>query len=224
MVTLAGAAVLVIATMAVPRQPSESDAAREQQPRDPRELSADVASGSSATATTAPAPRSTAAADPPVARTRVLTEPPVKPSVQKVTNRPALPAKPASPPVTTASDNAFAGNESTPKPVVPEPMSAAPSLASALSAPSAVTVTGCLEISTDGNDFRLADTEGADAPKARSWRTGFMRKRTAPVALVGTPDPLALKSSVGKRVAATGVLTSRELQVSSVRVVGSYCN
>ena len=103
-------------------------------------------------------------------------------------------------------------------------MAAAPLSASAANASPAVTVTGCLEISIDGNEFRLSDTEGADAPKARSWRTGFLKKRTAPVALVGTPDPLALKSSVGKLVAATGVLTSRELQVSSVRVVRSYCN
>src|SRR5690606_6202946 len=90
--------------------------------------------------------------------------------------------------------------------------------------PSPVTITGCLEISTDGNDFRLADTEGTDAPKSRSWRTGFLKKRTAPVALVAPPDLLALKNSVGKRVAATGVLTSRELQVSSLRVVAAACN
>jgi hypothetical protein len=87
-----------------------------------------------------------------------------------------------------------------------------------------VTITGCLEISTDGTEFRLADTEGSDAPKSRSWRTGFLRKRTAPVALVGSSDPLALKKSVGKRVAATGVLTDRQLQVSSLNVVGSSCN
>ena len=79
-------------------------------------------------------------------------------------------------------------------------------------------------MSTDGNDYRLADTEGADAPKARSWRSGFIRKRTAPVALIGAPDPLSLKTSVGKRVAVTGLLTSRELQVSSLRVVAASCN
>jgi len=87
-----------------------------------------------------------------------------------------------------------------------------------------VTITGCLEISTDGNDYRLAETDGADAPKSRSWRTGFLRKRTAPVPLIDASDPLALKNSVGKRVAATGVLTSRELQVSSLRVVAASCN
>lgn len=87
-----------------------------------------------------------------------------------------------------------------------------------------MTITGCLEISTDGEDFRLADTEGADAPKSRSWRTGFLRKRTAPVNLVGAADPVALKKSVGKRVAVTGLLADRELQVNSLRVVGPSCN
>src|SRR5690606_30702731 len=104
------------------------------------------------------------------------------------------------------------------EPAVPEPTPATPTSTSGASLPP-VTITGCLEISTDGNDFRLADTDGADAPKSRSWRTGFLKKRTAPVALVGAPDPLALENSVGKRVAATGVLASRELQVSSLRVV-----
>ena len=89
---------------------------------------------------------------------------------------------------------------------------------------SAATITGCLEMSTDGKEFRLAEAEGADAPKSRSWRTGFLKKRTAPVALVGTSDPLELRKSVGRRVAATGLLSNRELQVNSLRVVGSSCN
>jgi len=87
-----------------------------------------------------------------------------------------------------------------------------------------VTITGCLEISTNEDEFRLTDTEGADAPKSRSWRTGFLKKRSAAVALVAPPDPQALRKQVGKRVAATGVLTSRDLKVTSTRVVGSSCN
>jgi hypothetical protein len=87
-----------------------------------------------------------------------------------------------------------------------------------------VTITGCLEISTDGDVFRLADVEGDNAPKSRSWRTGFFKKRPAPVTLVEPPDVAALKTSVGHRVAATGQLASHELKVSSLRVVGSSCN
>jgi hypothetical protein len=87
-----------------------------------------------------------------------------------------------------------------------------------------VTITGCLEVSVDGDRFRLADTEGASAPKARSWRSGFLKKRSVPVDLVGDPQALSLRQQVGRRVAATGVQTSRELEVSSVRVVSPSCD
>ena len=87
-----------------------------------------------------------------------------------------------------------------------------------------MTITGCLEVSTDGDTFRLADVEGGDAPKARSWRTGFLKKRPAPVMLVDPPDRAALTTNVGHRVAATGQLATRELKLHSLRVVGSSCN
>lgn len=87
-----------------------------------------------------------------------------------------------------------------------------------------VTITGCLEVSTDEDRFRLTDTDGASAPKSRSWRTGFLKKRAAPVDLIGPSDTLALEKQVGKRVAATGVLMSRELKVTSVRIVSPSCN
>jgi hypothetical protein len=90
--------------------------------------------------------------------------------------------------------------------------------------PTLVTIVGCLEISTDGDTFRLNDVEGADAPKSRTWRSGFLKKRTAPVTLVEPPNRLTLTSNVGRRVAATGQLNSRDLKVSSLRVVGSSCN
>ena len=87
-----------------------------------------------------------------------------------------------------------------------------------------VTITGCLEINADDDRFRLADTDGLSAPKARSWRTGFLKKRPAPVDLVWSSGTQTLSRQVGKRVAATGVLEMRELKVSSVRVVSSSCD
>jgi hypothetical protein len=87
-----------------------------------------------------------------------------------------------------------------------------------------VTITGCLEISVDQDEFRLTETEGVGAPRSRSWRTGFLTKRSAPVALVEPPDRLALQTHVGRRVAATGLLTSHDLRVSALRVVGPACN
>jgi hypothetical protein len=105
--------------------------------------------------------------------------------------------------------------------------SAPPALASAstgTSGPAPVTITGCLEISVDQDEFRLTETDGVDAPRSRSWRTGFLTKRAAPVALVEPPDRLALQTHVGRRVAATGLLTSHDLRVSALRVVGPACN
>jgi hypothetical protein len=90
--------------------------------------------------------------------------------------------------------------------------------------PAPVTLTGCLEISVDRDAFRLSDPDGVDAPRARSWRTGFLTKRPTPVSLVEPPDPHGLQVQVGRRVVVTGLLTDRELKVSTVRVVGPSCD
>jgi hypothetical protein len=108
-----------------------------------------------------------------------------------------------------------------------EPVAAARASASSSNAiveAGAVTITGCLETSVTADEFRLSDTEGSDAPKARSWKTGFLKKHSSPVVLVAPPDPHGLQAHVGKRVAATGQLTSHELRVSSLRVVGPSCD
>jgi hypothetical protein len=87
----------------------------------------------------------------------------------------------------------------------------------------AVTLTGCLEGTTDGDQFRLTDTEGANAPKARGWRSGFLKKRTAAVELVNVRDASALRRLVGHRVVTTGLLDSRELSVRSIASAGGMC-
>jgi hypothetical protein len=89
---------------------------------------------------------------------------------------------------------------------------------------SPITITGCLETSVDHDEFRLTDTDGVDAPKSRSWRTGFVKKTAAAVALVDAPSRLALGTHVGHRVTATGVLTNHDLRVSALRFVGPLCN
>jgi hypothetical protein len=112
-------------------------------------------------------------------------------------------------------------------PEPPEPPQAAPvalTVSTASVAPPAATVTGCLEISADERAFRLSDTDGVDAPKSRSWRTGFLRKRSSSIALVAPADRTSLETNVGKRVAATGTLAGRELTVNSLRVVGPSCD
>jgi hypothetical protein len=87
-----------------------------------------------------------------------------------------------------------------------------------------VTVTGCLEADATEHQFRLTDTEGVDVPTSRNWRTGFLKKQSTSVALVEAPDPRTLQAHVGQRVAADGLLTNRELRVTSLRVIGPRCN
>jgi hypothetical protein len=87
-----------------------------------------------------------------------------------------------------------------------------------------VTITGCLEVTSDGDEFRLTDTEGEGAPTARGWRSGFLRKRPAPIELSALRDPAAARRYVGHRVVATGVLSSRALRVRSLQSAGSVCD
>lgn len=102
------------------------------------------------------------------------------------------------------------------KATAPEPKSTQPADAPA------VTVTGCLE--SNGEAFRLTDTSGAVAPRSRSWRFGFLKKRASTIELVDSGSALKLANHVGKRVAATGTLTNRELQTRSVRLVSASCD
>jgi hypothetical protein len=87
---------------------------------------------------------------------------------------------------------------------------------------SPVTIAGCLE-RTD-KAYRLKDTTGADAPKARSWKSGFLKKGTAAIDLVESGNGLKLRDHIGKRVSVTGMLSDRQLRVQSVRRVASSCN
>ena len=83
------------------------------------------------------------------------------------------------------------------------------------------TVVGCLE--DDGAAFRLTDTMGADAPKARSWKSGFLKKGVASVKLVGSSNALNLASHVGRRVSVTGTLANREMQAHALHRVAGSC-
>jgi len=85
-----------------------------------------------------------------------------------------------------------------------------------------VTITGC--VANDEETFWLKDTSGADAPKSRNWKSGFLRKRPAPVALLDANHALKLPNYVGQRVAATGTLVNREMRAQSLQRVGSSCS
>lgn len=88
--------------------------------------------------------------------------------------------------------------------------------------PAHVTITGCLE--TDDERFRLNDTTGSDAPKSRSWKSGFLRKRPAPIDVLDASGVgVGLPRHVGERVSLTGTLGDRTMHVQSLRRVGVSC-
>jgi len=108
----------------------------------------------------------------------------------------------------------------------PEAASAVPATAamSAAASPKAspVTLTGCL-VQTD-DTFRLKDTAGSAAPKARSWKSGFLKKGSASVEIVDASHAMTLANHVGHRVSVTGTLVDREMQVRSLRRVSASCD
>ena len=85
-----------------------------------------------------------------------------------------------------------------------------------------VTITGC--VANDEATFWLKDTSGADAPKSRNWKSGFLKKRPAPIALLDATHALKLPNYVGQRVAATGTLVNREMRAHALQRVGSSCS
>jgi hypothetical protein len=86
----------------------------------------------------------------------------------------------------------------------------------------AVTVTGCLD--RDGDGFRLKDTSGVEAPRARSWKSGFLKKGSATLDVVDAAHTLKLADQVGRRVSVTGALVDREMRARSVRRVAASCS
>jgi hypothetical protein len=84
-----------------------------------------------------------------------------------------------------------------------------------------VTITGCLERTDE--TFRLKDTTGAGAPKARSWKSGFLKKGSASIDVVDASKRLNLRNHVGQRVSLTGTLVDREMHVRSVQRVSASC-
>ena len=83
------------------------------------------------------------------------------------------------------------------------------------------TVSGCLERSDEA--FRLKDTSGANAPKARSWKSGFLRKTAAPIDVVDATHRLRLSNHVGHRVSLTGTLEDRSMQARSLQRIAGTC-
>ena len=123
----------------------------------------------------------------------------------------AAPAKPA--PAKAAPAKAA------PAKAVPARVAAAP-VAVVPVDPNTVTMIGCLE--SDGSKYRLADVQGNQAPKGRSWKTGFVTKKTKNIDLVGAPASLKLQDHVGHKVSVSGLKDDdTHLKARTIKQLGS---
>lgn len=86
----------------------------------------------------------------------------------------------------------------------------------------AVTISGCLQ--TGDDSFWLRDTSGANAPKSRSWKSGFLKKHAESVHVIAASRVLQLSNYVAQRVTVTGTLANRTMQVRSLERVAGSCH
>jgi hypothetical protein len=136
-------------------------------------------------------------ADPRSAAAEPPPRPPVNPALARAATPVGTPAASAAHDATAASDTAGADDSSL------------------------VTMTGCLDRSDEA--FRLVEASGTQVPKARSWKTGFLRKKPASVAVVSAANRVNLSRHIGQRVSVTGTLVDREMRVRSLQSSGASC-
>jgi len=82
------------------------------------------------------------------------------------------------------------------------------------------TITGCLE--QRGDRFQLKDASGADAPRSRSWKFGFLKRGPDAIDLVDAGTTTV--SHVGTRVRVSGVLEDHQMHVRSLIRVADSCD
>jgi hypothetical protein len=113
-----------------------------------------------------------------------------------------------------------------PPPVVATSLTTAATAPIGESAETATDVTpaiieGCLIKSDLG--FRLRDTAGTDAPRGRSWKSGFLHRSARAVDVTDARHRLNLSSHVGERVSVAGTLDDGRLQAESIKRTGESC-
>jgi hypothetical protein len=203
-IALVIAGVFLLATLAGGSWPSASSV-------DPQVAAAQTENAAVLTADVASAP---------VVRAKPLTASPTANAPRAVNALPvpaALNAKATSQPTETAKPRA----EIAPVPPSPARPSAPADTHSAAAAASidTVTISGCLDF--DGKSAWLKDASGVDAPRTRSWRSGFLKKRSSRIALVDGPN--SAEAYDGRLVSVTGVLVDREMRVSSLKPIAGDC-
>ena len=110
------------------------------------------------------------------------------------------------------------------KPAAAKPAPAKVVAKQAAPAPSpSITLTGCLE--ADGRKFVLTDPEGSQAPKGRSWKTGFVTKKAKNVEVVGASSSVKLGDHLGRKVIVVGAIDrNTHLTARSIKQMAASCS
>lgn len=148
-----------------------------------------------------------------------------EPAAKKAPARRA--AAPAAKPAAAKSSSTKAAKTTTsaaePAPLAAgAPVKAEATATKAAAADATITIVGCLERNDD--TYRLKDTEGENAPKSRSWKSGFLRKGSAKVDIVDASNRLRLENHVGHRISVTGMLKDKEIHARSLQHLSPSCN
>ena len=84
-----------------------------------------------------------------------------------------------------------------------------------------VTYVGCLRADDDGDRYMLTEISGPNAPRSRSWKTGFITKRSVDMEVSGPRGKM--KENNGRLVRITGRRDGNELFAKSITFAGATC-
>ena len=86
-----------------------------------------------------------------------------------------------------------------------------------------ITLTGCLQ--ADGRKYMLMDPEGPKAEKGRSWKTGFITKKTKDVEVVAASSSMKLNDFRGHKVSVVGVRDGQaHLKARTIKQLVGSCS
>ena len=89
--------------------------------------------------------------------------------------------------------------------------------------PEQITVTGCLH--SQGAKYVLTDVSGQQAPKGRSWKTGYMKHGMKDVEVVSSSTGPKLKDHVGHMVTVMGVKDGEtHMKARSIKPMTASCS
>jgi hypothetical protein len=84
-----------------------------------------------------------------------------------------------------------------------------------------VSMTGCLRV--DGSSYVLSGLKGDQAPRARSWKTGYIIKTTKDVVLSPAAG-MKLQDHVGRQVTVVGVVDGAHMTARTIRRIATSCS